>query len=153
MPMGTFQNNNLLHLTVDTWQDEVFFNGVSYPAGYFATQVLNMDLETMHSLLDKAGAITYLVVELEKADRDKFCTLLPQVRGLVAALLDDLWHFPPYSLLDRGVEDEVLGTIFSEDALDQLMDDTSEVRKFFFRYLTACFSIPLGIYHFGCACD
>ncbi len=153
MPMGTFQNNNLFHLTVDTWQEEVFFNGVSYPAGYFATQVLNMEFETMHSLIDKAGAITYLVEELGRADREKFCTLLPQVRSQAAALLDDLWHFPPYSFLDRGAEDEMLGAIFSEDALDQLMDDTSEVRRFFFRYLTACFSIPLGIFHFGCACD
>ncbi len=37
MSIEIFQNNNLLHLTVDTWQDEVFFNGVAYPAGYFAT--------------------------------------------------------------------------------------------------------------------
>ncbi len=43
MPMGIFQNNSLLHLTLDTWYDEVFFNGVSYPAGYFAAQVLNME--------------------------------------------------------------------------------------------------------------
>ncbi len=107
----------------------------------------------MHSLIDKAGAITYLVEELGKADREKFCALLPQVRNQVAALLDDLWHFPPYSFLDKETEDEMLGTIFSEDALDQLMDGASEVRRFFFRYLTACFSIPLGIFHFGCACD
>ncbi len=113
------------------------FNGVSYPAGYFATQVLNMELETMHSLIDKAGAITYLVEELGKSDREKFCVLLPQVRSQVAALLDDLWHFPPYSFLDRGAEDEMLGTVFSEDALDQLMDSASEVRRFFFRYLYA----------------
>jgi len=153
MPMGTFQNNNLLHLTIDTWQDEVFFNGASYPAGHFATQVLNMELETMQSLVDKAGAISYLVEELGMADREKFCALLPQARSQISALLDDLWHFPPYSFLDRGAEDEVLETIFSEEALDQLMDGTSEVRCFFFRYLTACFSIPLGIYHFGWACD
>ncbi len=153
MPIGIFQNNNLLHLTVDTWQDEVFFNGVAYPAGYFATQVLNMELDTMHSLVDKAGAISYLVEELSMADREKFCALLPQVRSQVATLLDDLWHFPPYSFLDRRAEDEVLEAFFSEDALDRLMDGTSEVRRFFFRYLTACFSIPLGIFHFGWACD
>lgn len=153
MPMGTFQNNNLLHLTLDTWHDEVFFNGVSYLAGYFATQVLNMELEAMRSLIGKAGAISNLVEELGMADREKLCALLPQARDQVSALLDDLWSFPPYSFLDRGAEDEVLGTIFSEDALDQLMDGTSEVRRFFFRYLTACFSIPLGIYHFGWACD
>lgn len=153
MPMGTFQNNNLLHLTVDAWRDEVFFNGASYPAGYFATQVLNMELEVMEALIEKAGAITYLVEELSMADRERLCSLLPQTRSQVAGLLDDLCHFPPYSLLDRGMENDVLETIFSEKALDQLMDGTSEVRRFFFRYLTACFSIPVGIYHFGWACD
>jgi len=153
MPMGTFQNNNLLHLTMDTWRDKVFFNGVSYPAGYFATQVLNMELETMRSLIDKAGALTYMAEELGRGNRDQLSALLPQTRNQIAALLDDLWRFPPYSFLDRGTEVEVLDTIFSEGALDQLMDGTSEVRQFFFRYLTACFSIPLGIYHFGCACD
>ncbi len=153
MPIGTFQNNNLLHLTVDTWQDEVFFNGVAYPAGYFATQVLNMEFETMHSLVDKAGTISYLVEDLGMADREKFGALLPQARSQVAALLDDLWHFPPYSFLDKRAEDEVLEAFFSEDALDRLMDGTLEVRRFFFRYLTACFSIPLGIFHFGWACD
>lgn len=153
MPMGTFQNNNLLHLTLDTWHDEVFFNGVSYPAGYFATHVLNIELEIMKSLIDKAGAVTYLVEELDRAGRDRFSILLPQVGKQISGLLDDLWRFPPYSFLNRETEDEVLDTIFSESALDQLMDGTSEVRQFFFRYLTACFSIPLGIYHFGCACD
>ena len=153
MPMGTFQNNNLLHLTVDTWQDEVFFNGVSYPAGYFAAQVLNTELETMRSLVEKAGAISYLAEAFGKADRENFSALLPQARSQIAALLDDLWHFPPYSLLDREAEDEVLGTIFHEKALDQLMDSAAEARRFFFRYLTACFSIPLGIFHYGWACD
>lgn len=153
MPMGTFQNNNLLHLTVDTWQSEVFFNGAAYPAGYFATQVLNMEMETMQALIGKAGAISYLVEELDGADRKRLRELLPQARSTVSELLDELWNFPPYSFLDKGAESEVLETIFSEDALDELMDRASEVRRFFFRYLTACFCIPLGIYHFGWACD
>ncbi len=106
----------------------------------------------MRSLIEKAGAITYLTEELGGADRNRFSALLPQARDQVSALLDDLWHFPPYSFLDRDAEEEVLGTIFNDDALDQLMDGTSEVRRLLFRYLTACFSIPLGIYHFGWAC-
>ncbi len=153
MPMGTFQNNNLLHLTVDTWRDEVFFNGASYPAGCFATQVLYIDFEVMRSLIEKAGALTYLAEELGWADRDQLSALLPQTRNQLSALLDDLWHFPPYSFLDKAAEEEVLENIFSERALDKLVEEPSEVRRFFFRYLTACFSIPLGIYHFGCACD
>lgn len=153
MPMGTFQNNNLLHLTVDTWQDEVFFNGAAYPAGTFATEVLNMDFAVMQSLVTRAGAVSHLAEQLALADREQFSALLPKARAEVAGVLDALWHFPPYSFLDRSTEEEVLTTIFTERELDKLMAPTSEARRFFFRYLTACFSIPLGIYHFGWACD
>lgn len=153
MPMGTFQNNNLLHITIDSWQDEVFFNGAAYHAGYFATQVLNMELEVMETLVDKAGTVSHLVEQLALANRKQFSALLTQVRAEVTGVLDALWHFPPYSLMNRGAEDEMLKTIFTEEALDKLTDHTSEVRRFFFRYLTACFAIPLGIFHFGWACD
>ena len=30
--MGIQQTNNLLHLTLDIWQDQVFFNEIAYPA-------------------------------------------------------------------------------------------------------------------------
>ncbi len=153
MLIGTFQNNNLLHLTVDTWQDEVFFNGAAYPAGYFAAEVLNMDFEVMQSLIAQAGVVSHLAEQLALADREQFSALLPKVRAEVTGALDALWHFPPYSLMDREAEDEVLETIFVEGALDKLTDPTSEVQRFFFRYLTACFAIPLGIFHFGWACD
>lgn len=153
MPIGTLQTNNLLHITIDTWQDQVFFNGVTYPAGTFATEVLNIGREVMQSLSAQAGAVSHLVEQLALADREQFSALLSQVRIEVTGVLDALWHFPPYSLMDRKAEDEVLETIFSEEALDKLTDLTSEVRRFFFRYLTACFAIPLGIFHFGWACD
>ena len=32
MPVGIQQNNNLLHLTVDVWQDQIFFNETVYSA-------------------------------------------------------------------------------------------------------------------------
>ena len=32
MPLGIKQNNNLLYLTLDVWQDLVFLNEQAYPA-------------------------------------------------------------------------------------------------------------------------
>ncbi len=140
MPIGTLQTNNLLHITIDTWQDQVFFNGTAYPAGTFATEVLNMNLKVMESLVAQAGAVSHLAEQLALADREQFSALLTKVRIEVAGVLDALWRFPPYSLMDRGAEDEVLETIFAEGALDKLTEPNSEVRRFFFRYLTACFA-------------
>ena len=47
MPLGIQQNNNLLHLTMDVWQDQIFFNDSAFPAGYFAADILNVGDETM----------------------------------------------------------------------------------------------------------
>ena len=46
MPLGIRQNNNLLHLTMDVWQDQIFFNETVYPAGHFAAELLNVPDET-----------------------------------------------------------------------------------------------------------
>ena len=42
MPLGTRQNSNLLHLALDIWQDQVFFQENAYPSGHFAAEILNI---------------------------------------------------------------------------------------------------------------
>ena len=32
MPLGIEQNNHLLSLTLDVWQDQIFFNDSAFPA-------------------------------------------------------------------------------------------------------------------------
>ena len=59
MPLGTQQNSNLLHLTLDIWQDRVFFYENAYPAGHFAAEILNISEETLHDLITYGGAISY----------------------------------------------------------------------------------------------
>ena len=49
MPLGIRQNNNFLHLTMDVWQDQIFFNETVYPAGHFAAELLNVPEETMRN--------------------------------------------------------------------------------------------------------
>ena len=41
MPLGDRQENDLVHITLDVWQDKVYYLGKEYPAGYFAAGVLN----------------------------------------------------------------------------------------------------------------
>lgn len=153
MPLGIRQNNNLQHITLDIWKDQVFLNEKSYPAGYFAANILNQKQETFYSLIHYGGAISYEVEALMKANRDAFAKLLPQVRTDVSALLDILWTYPPYCFLDRSGEQEVLDKVFCESMVDVLMDTESPYWDFFIRYLIAAFAIPLGIYHFVVAAD
>lgn len=56
MPLGIQQNNNFLHLTMDVWQDQIFFNETVYPAGHFAAELLNVPEETIRELVTPTAA-------------------------------------------------------------------------------------------------
>ena len=59
MPLGLRQNNNLLHLTLDIWQEQIFFNEAAYPSGYFAAEILNVNDETLRELFTHGGGISH----------------------------------------------------------------------------------------------
>ena len=59
MPLGVEQNNHLLNLTLDVCQDQIFFNGSAFPAGYFSAEILNVSDETMRDSLHTAGTVSY----------------------------------------------------------------------------------------------
>ena len=86
------------------------------------------------------------VEALMKAERGTFARLLPQVRADVFALLDVLWAYPPYHLLNKSRELEALDQYFCENLVDALMSAEAPYRDFFFHDLTAAFAIPFGIY-------
>ena len=153
MPLGIKQNNNLLCLTLDVWQDLVFLNEQAYPAGYFAANIMNQDQATLQALIHYGGAISKEAEALLDADRDTFARLLPQVRSDVSALLDVLWTYPPFCFLDKSGELEVLDQYCRESMVDALMSAEAPYRDFFLHYLAAAFAIPLGIYHFVVAAD
>lgn len=72
MPLGIQQNNNLLHLTMDVWQDQIFFHETVYPAGHFAAELLNVPEETILDLVTHGGAISHQVEALALAGRGEF---------------------------------------------------------------------------------
>ena len=151
MPLGIQQNNNFMHLAMDVWQDQIFFNETVYPAGHFAAELLNVPEETMRELITHGGAISHQVEALALAGRSEFIKPLDETRASLEKLLDALWHCPPYSLMDKGQEQHTLEVLFSPASHNDLLKPASPVREFFFRYLVAAFSIPLGIHHFTVA--
>ena len=64
MPLGSRQNNNFLHLIMDVWRDQIFFNETVYPTGHFAAELLNVPEETMRELVTHGGAISHQVKAL-----------------------------------------------------------------------------------------
>ena len=110
MPLWIRQNNNFLHLTMDVWQDQIFFNETVYPAGHFAAELLNVPEETVRELITHGGAISHQVEALALGE---FIKLLDGTRSSLEKLLDALWHCPPYSLMDKGQERHTLDVLFS----------------------------------------
>ena len=104
MPLGIRQNNNFLHLTMDVWQDQIFFNETVYPAGHFAAELLNVPEETMRELVTHGGAISHQVEDLALAGQGEFINLLDGTRASLEKVLDALWHCPPYSLMAKAQE-------------------------------------------------
>ena len=153
MPPGIMQNNHFLSLTLDIWQDQIFFQNSAYPAGYFAAELLNVNDETLGELIRYGGEISYQVEALARAEPDAFIELLPKTHTSLEKVLDALWRCPPYSLLDKGRELHALEVMFSPKSYHDLLNPTSPARQFFFRYLATGYSIPLGIYHFRAACQ
>ncbi len=142
MPLGIRQNNNLLHLTVDVWQDQIFFHETACPAGHFAAELLNVSEETMRDLIIHGGAISHQAEALALAGPDEFINLLDGTRDSLEKLLDALWHCPPYSLMDKEKERHAFKVLFSPASYNDLLNPASPAREFFFRYLSAAFRIP-----------
>lgn len=151
MPIGDRQTNDLMHLTLDVWQDSVFFNSNVYPAGYFASGIMNAPLDEMHALLDLSNEISVIAQRLYAASRSKLLSLLEEAKCMVSALLDGLWRYPPYCLMNRREEDRVLDTLFCAASVNDISRENSPVREFFFRYLSNAVTTAFDIYRFLCA--
>ena len=121
MPLGTQQNNNFLHLTMDVWQDQIFFHETVYPAGHFAAELLNVPEKTIRELVTHGGTISHQVEALALAGRGEFIKLLDGTRASLEKLLDALWHCPPYSLMDKGQEQHTLEVMFSPASHNDLL--------------------------------
>ncbi|WP_312612164.1 DUF6076 domain-containing protein [Oscillibacter sp.] len=150
MPIGERQTNNMLHLSLDVWRDQVFFHSRAYPAGYFANGIMNAPLDEVNALLDQSNRIAAMTRQLHEAQREELSDLLPEAKRAVSALLDGLRRYPPYCLMSRADENEVLDVIFSDASVNDISKQDSPVREFFFRYLAAAVMIPWGIYNFLC---
>ena len=95
MPLGIEQNNHLLNLTLDVWQDQIFFDDSAFPAGYFAADILNVSDETMRELLTHGGEISFQVEALANAGCEESIKLQPETRASLEKKLDALWKSSP----------------------------------------------------------
>lgn len=150
MPMGTNQTNNLLHLTLDRWNDKVFLNGTAYPAGHFACEAMNISMDELSQLREVSEQISIHADRLYAADADNLRELLPAMKLLATTFVNELWRHPPYCYFDIEAERHAVEIMFSAESAEAVADPFAQGRAFLFRYISAMLTIPYGLYHFLC---
>ena len=67
MKIGTDQYNTFDTMTMDCWNDRVYYEGKEFPAGQFAAEILNFAGEIHDPLLERITVLTarayYKIVE------------------------------------------------------------------------------------------
>lgn len=147
MPMGDNQQNGILQIIIDVWEDKIFFNGNEYPAGYFAAGILNVSDNFIVTSITKAHDLMMLIPFVHAAGKEELKKLLPELNKLVTGIIEDLATVEPFSLWN--IKDELLipEVMLSEETLNDLLNP-GEGRSFFMRYLTSAVAVPFAVYHF-----
>lgn len=148
MPMGALQQNHLFSHMMDVWKDTVFFNDRPYPAGSFAAAILNADDKELVGLCNDALLLSRPLQEWDENGDANAERLRPEIRERAFALLDKLWTYPPFSLMDKNAEAETIGTLLSDDFVFHATKLGTEEHDFFARYMAALGAAPWGILHF-----
>ena len=147
MPLGDRQENDLVHITLDVWQDKVYYLGKEYPAGYFAAGVLNVSHNLFVTITGEGGFLLDAYAIAKFGDREQLGELLPVLWESVENMLRSLRQVPPFSLWNMEAELGKMRAMLSKDHIDQLLDNPEE-KMWFLAYLRAGILLPISIYHF-----
>lgn len=151
MPMGDQQKNNLLYLLLDTWDDRVFMEGTSFPAGYFATAIMNISDDALKQMLDCYEPLTLFAGLILENKIQRVKEFVPQAKAAALKLIDLLWQQEPFLHMDKAAELRQIDTLFSEKAMDDIAGKVPSLREYVLNYVRALAGTPWGIFSFVCA--
>lgn len=151
MPLGIQQNNSFLRLTLDVWQDKVFHNEREYPAGYFATAILNTPPDDIREMLRVGDTFHGRLFEVFCANKEELGIMLPSLKEQVQTLAELLLKHPPFCFHDKAQAQHLIDVMLSPESLNDLSRVGSRGRGFFLSYLNSIAQIPPAIYHFYAA--
>lgn len=153
MPLGINQKNSFIKLTVDVWQDKLFYSEREYPAGYFAAAVLNISGDEIMELMEAGGAVLRHHRTVVSGGKRKLGELLPTLKADLLRLAELLWKYPPLCFHEKEQERHLIEVMLAPETLNDISRYDSPARDFFLRYLDAIVRIPAALYHFiyaGC---
>ena len=151
MPMGDLQKNNMLYFLLDSWDDRVFVEGASYPAGHFAVSIMNIPDEALKQMLDCYEPLTLFAGLILEDEIQRAKEFVLQAKTAARKLIDQLWQQEPFLYMDKSAELRQIDTLFSEKAMDDLAGEVSSLREYLLDYVRSLAGTPWGIFSFVCA--
>lgn len=123
MRIGMDQYNTFDTMSMDCWEDRVYYEGREFPAGYFAAEVLNYAGAIHDPLLDRITMLTELVDDLSTAEKAKRQDIAAQLRPLMYDTVSWIYTCPPFCYSNRKNGYEKLEYALSADRLEQDYDE------------------------------
>ena len=148
MPLGFNQANNIKNVTLDVRDDLVYYNEKSYPAGYFAAEVLNVSYEQQFLLTGEANNVTTLYQTFLFGDESLRKKTLPVFLDAAVTLRKHLGAVVPFNLISDDLDVRMINMLLSEDFLHYL-DDNEEYLSFFCSFFNSLFRTPFAISNFA----
>ena len=119
MKIGTDQYNTFDTMTMDCWNDRVYYEGKEFPAGHFAAEILNFAGAIHDPLLERIAVLTALVDDLSTAEKSKRHDIASQLKPLLRNTVSWLYTCPPFCYCEEQRAYENLEHALSEERLDR----------------------------------
>ena len=119
MKIGTDQYNTFDTMTMDCWNDRVYYEGKEFPAGHFAAEILNFAGAIHDPLLERITVLTALVDDLSTAEKSKRHDIAAQLKPLLHDTVSWLYTCPPFCYCESQGAYEDLEHALSEERLDR----------------------------------
>ena len=146
MEFGTDQLNTFDTFTLDCWKDRVYFEEQEFPAGHFATEILNFAGEIEGPLLDR---ITALITPAAAAKDGEAVDVLTEMRPLMKEAVSWICECPPFCYSDNELRWEEFSLAMDLERFEQDRADEPEHLPFYFlSFCEEVLKILIAIYHF-----
>lgn len=142
MNLGNRQNNSFFGLTMDVWEDKVYFEGQAFEAGYFAAEVMNRSREENTKLVFRGGEVAQCVMAVQRGEWPL------KLESMVLEQLDRIRGIPPFHLIDMDREVIFFRKLCGEKYRQRSLDPETREHEYLMRWLSALVRIGVAVVNY-----
>lgn len=149
MPLEIHQYNTFDTFSLHYRKDRVYHAGREFPAGFFATEILNFAGEIHDPLLERITTLTTLVDDATTAEKEKSLELLAKLRPLMKDAVSWIYTCPPFCYQDSQHEWHSFELAMNIDRFEQDREDSpNHLPYYFLSFSEEVLKILVAIYNF-----